>query len=366
MVDDQTQTDERASLLALALEANRVAQLEARLEAEHRQRKLAETLRAVSAALNASLELPEVLDRVLTSLAEVVAYDSASLVLREGELLHFVATHGHPENVPALGMRVPLTDDALFAEIVRTQRPIILVDAHADPRWDYYPGTEYIRGWLGVPMILRGAVIGMLALDSRQMNAYGETESDLALAFADQAVIAIQNARMFEEMRRLAITDGLTGIFNRRHFFSLAEHEFQRLRRYHHPLSALMIDVDHFKTLNDSYGHAAGDEVLRQIAQRCQNNVREVDLIARYGGEEFVVLLPNSDVAAARQAAERLMRCIADEPFPTAQGPLAVTISVGVATADETMPDVSALLNRADNALYRAKRQGRNRIEVAA
>ncbi len=163
-------------------------------------------------------------------------------------------------------------------------------------------------------------------------------------------------------LEKLATLDGLTGLSNRRHFFELARREFQRSRRFRHPLTAIMLDIDHFKRVNDTHGHGAGDEVLRTLARRCQECLRKVDILGRYGGEEFSILLPESGLEAGLLAAERLQQCIAGAPMQTTAGPLAVTISLGVAPDSPNLPDLEALLDRADAALYAAKRAGRNRV----
>jgi diguanylate cyclase (GGDEF)-like protein len=345
-----------------ALRESRIQNLEARVEAEQRQRQLAETLRSVAAALSASLELSEVLDRLLTSLAQIIPYDSAAVALVEGDQLAYVAARGHVDVETVKRLRIVPKDDTIFQIVAATKRPFALADAHADARFHRYADTDYVRGWLGVPLILRDRVIGILMLDSRRASYYGSHEADIAMAFADQAVIAIENARLFEETRRLAITDGLTGVYNRRHFMTLATREWQRARRYHRPLAVIMLDIDHFKWVNDTYGHAVGDDVLQQVAQRCRAGLREVDILARYGGEEFVILLPDTTGAAAQTTAERLGQLIGHKPYPTAEGKLLITASLGVAHAEADISSVSALLDLADQALYAAKAAGRNRV----
>jgi len=165
-------------------------------------------------------------------------------------------------------------------------------------------------------------------------------------------------------VQRLAITDGLTGIYNRRYFFELAERELNRARRSEHLVSAIMLDVDHFKKVNDTYGHAIGDQVLRAVAERCSKNIRSIDNLGRYGGEEFAVILPLADLKVAQIVAERLRQCIADVPIPTEKGDVTVTISLGVASSVQDDEDAAALLNRADAAMYEAKQAGRNRVAV--
>jgi len=162
----------------------------------------------------------------------------------------------------------------------------------------------------------------------------------------------------------LAITDGLTGLFNRRymetHLGTLVEQAAARDK----PLTVLVIDIDYFKSINDSYGHDAGDDVLREFALRIRKAIRNIDLACRYGGEEFVIVMPETDMAVATMVAERLRRRIASEPFAIHQGArhLEVTISIGIAGLSGAADSAASILKRADQALYRAKRDGRNRV----
>ena len=167
------------------------------------------------------------------------------------------------------------------------------------------------------------------------------------------------------ELTLQATTDPLTGLLNRRSFFGQAADEMGRARRYGRPLAVLMCDIDRFKSVNDRHGHAVGDEVLTAVSSRCQAALRQTDRLARLGGEEFAVLLPESDIAGARQTGERLRRLIAEQPCETSIGRLTVTVSVGCAVLQGD-DEVDAVLARADAALYRAKREGRNRVATAA
>ena len=168
--------------------------------------------------------------------------------------------------------------------------------------------------------------------------------------------------KALEEVQRLAITDSLTGLYNRRHFLELAEHELQRARRYRRFLSAIMLDIDHFKQVNDTYGHAAGDHVLKEVADCCRQVMRKEDVLGRYGGEEFVIMLPESNLSATCQVAERLRQSIAQKTIDTEVGPVMVTVSLGVITLGDECSTLETLLAGADQDLYLAKRSGRNRV----
>jgi diguanylate cyclase (GGDEF)-like protein len=177
------------------------------------------------------------------------------------------------------------------------------------------------------------------------------------------AAMAVENARLFDEVQRLATLDGLTGTYNRRHFMDVANLAFESARRFGQPLAAIMLDVDHFKSVNDRYGHAVGDQVLRALADRCRAALRSIDVLGRYGGEEFAIMLPGTQRHnGAMILAERIRQQVAQEPVQTDAGPVRVTVSVGVAGMEADTPDPGELFKRADSALYEAKQAGRNRV----
>ena len=173
-----------------------------------------------------------------------------------------------------------------------------------------------------------------------------------------------ENKRTEEELLRLAATDPLTGAFNRREFTAIAERESTRAHRYHHPVSILMLDLDHFKRLNDTYGHAAGDKALQRFTTLCCNALRNVDIFGRWGGEEFVALLPETDAEGAAVIAERLRKVVADNVLIYNDQKISFTVSVGIAQYKEDETAIDAPLGRADKAVYDAKKAGRNQISV--
>jgi diguanylate cyclase (GGDEF)-like protein len=208
------------------------------------------------------------------------------------------------------------------------------------------------------PLTLPASAIGEIDLFYRSVEriatALSEIEDAHRQARAAQA-----------ELRRLASIDELTGVANRRWFTAMASRELERCRRFNHQLSLLMIDVDHFKKVNDTHGHAVGDEVLKAFTRVLEGNLRSVDLLGRLGGEEFAVMLPESDHSAATRTAERLRTSVESLIFPLADGSnLNITTSVGIAILTGAGETLDSLLARADSALYTAKREGRNRVVV--
>jgi diguanylate cyclase (GGDEF)-like protein len=222
-----------------------------------------------------------------------------------------------------------------------------------------------------VPVIVREEVVGFLALDKTEPNFYTPQIIEHLTAFAALAGIALENARLYAEQQRLAVTDGLTGLANRRWFDEALGREMERSKRFHHPLGLILLDIDNFKQYNDCYGHPTGDNLLKNLAEVLKRNLRDVDTAARYGGEEFAVILPEADLSSACSLAERLRDRIAHLHSSPPLQELAipdqpVTVSLGVAVTSDRNPDIETLVRDADAALYDAKRSGKNRVSTLA
>jgi diguanylate cyclase (GGDEF)-like protein len=183
--------------------------------------------------------------------------------------------------------------------------------------------------------------------------------------FAQQVASALKRAQLFQEIQNLALTDPLTGLQNRRSLFDLGRIEFARAQRMDRAFCCLMLDLDHFKQINDTYGHPTGDLVVQEFARRCKRSVREVDLIGRYGGEEILILLPETDPGKALQVAERVREAVEKIPIQIADQELQITVSIGVSRRDENTIDLETLIARADQAMYIAKYRGRNQVAVS-
>ena len=220
------------------------------------------------------------------------------------------------------------------------------------------PETEPLR----LPLVFEENLWGILWIWGE-----GMAKSDLPIMsiFAKQIGISLERARLFQEVQSLALTDPLTCLHNRRSLFQMGKIEFSRAHRKNQPISCMMLDLDHFKQINDNYGHQVGDQVLQEFANRCKDSVREIDLVGRYGGEEILILLPETELIPTVKIAERICSAVARTPIKASQQEISVTVSIGVAVKDENTVDLETLIARADQAMYIAKHKGRNRVAIS-
>ena len=225
------------------------------------------------------------------------------------------------------------------------------------------PGFDN-RTILGIPLIQRGEVIGVLSVQSAQPDAYDPVQIRLVETIAQQTSIAIDNAKLFEKMQKMAITDSLTGIYNRRYFYMILRNEIERAKRYQSPLSLVMMDIDHFKKVNDKFGHLAGDEVLQSVSEITKKLLRQIDKMFRFGGEEFMIILPETNQEGALKVANRIRSTIADTTIKTQKGDVRITTSIGVSEYGEEYPTKNEFIESADKILYDAKETGRNCVRA--
>jgi diguanylate cyclase (GGDEF)-like protein len=264
-------------------------------------------------------------------------------------------------------------EDGILREVERTRQPKAL-------RWSQVGEDRELQGhrlypWLAqnrvesilvIPLQVQNKLLGIMGL-MRSMGRppYDQQDQDYFQDLADRASLSIENAKLHEEVQRLAVTDSLTNLLNRRGFFGFAEREFERSRRLGRPISLVMMDIDHFKDVNDRYGHALGDQVLRSLAGNCMSHVRKIDLLGRYGGDEFIILFPDTRASRAKAIAERMRQCFESEQFDLESGEtVSFTASFGVSQANEHTANLHDLISHADMGLYASKQKGRNRIEV--
>ena len=357
-------SEEERILAALGAEVTRAIAAERLLGAVRREKeekarffraleelnKTTTPAQAAEAAVAEALRMCPALDLCAVTLLEdrrhrvQAAAGAAAAPLRD---LSFADNAGLVSNVVKLGVPLP-------------GRPLGAME-----RVMIFDNATVVRGLAALkifPLRAGESTVGTLVCGSNDADALPEAAQKELSMLALQAAAALLRTRLYEEAERLATTDGLTGLLNRRTFNSVLEQRLREAQRYNRPLSLLLLDIDHFKKVNDTHGHPAGDAVLRGVAQVAQKSARETDLVARYGGEELALILPETDARGAMAIAERLRRLVEASRHPTEQGALSVTVSIGAATSAAS---AEALLEAADKALYRAKQSGRNRVEAA-
>lgn len=315
-------------------------------------------------------KLAEILDAIVRQVESEDKTALCSILLLDAEGQHLLT--GAAPSLPAfyneaihgieIGMGVGSCGTAAFLG----QR-VIVEDIRTHEYWKPYAQLAQKAGvqacWSEPILSSRGKVLGTFAIyHAEPKSPQPEDIERIALA-ANLAAIAIENRYAHDELERRAYSDYLTGLANRRYFLEQAEKELARAQRYNLELSILMLDIDHFKRVNDTFGHKVGDVVLRKLAEVCRATLRNVDITGRIGGEEFAILLPETGAQSAMEAAERLRVALAASQVKLNGGlPLHFTVSFGVTTLDEKETNIDMLLNQADQALYQAKSEGRNRV----
>ena len=338
------------------------AESEARKKAEERAAEL-DALRANLTDMLTEHHTDRLLESILVRSVSLLKAEGSELGLydRKRNEIVIVAVHNRCNRK---GVRIPLGQD-LLGVVAQNREPAVRHGFGAGESFSSVHHSDRWQSVMAAPLIAGGNLVGVLMIvESNRSHKFTWADLNLFTMFAQQAAMTIRNTRLLETARKKAETDSLTGLFNHRHFFEAAAHELNRAIRYRHPLSALMFDIDHFKSVNDTYGHTSGDRVLIAISNLCRQLFRNIDLIGRYGGEEFVVLLPETPVHIAREVAERLRKAVAETVISCNSQYLSVTISVGIAPLSSGTETTNSLIEKADQALYRSKHLGRNRITV--
>lgn len=312
-----------------------------------------------SASLTASLKPGEVARRIVEAAHKIAPFSIAFFVPR-GEQFELICETGFD-----LRERTFDFGNTRIGVVGKGTEPQYLSDLRAEMKDERIPVFPFRIGDDGsvfmVPLSYERKLLGILVLFSRKRNALSSYQIELLELLGNQASTSLANAGFHAEIERMAVTDGLTGLFNHRKFQERLSEEFNRMHRFAKPLSFLLVDIDFFKKVNDTRGHPAGDEVLRGVAAIIRDTMRNVDTAARYGGEEFAAILPETDHEGAQKMADRLRNAIAGKVFTIDRKELRVTVSIGAATAPNDAGNKEELIEKADQALYHAKRNGRNR-----
>ena len=341
---------------SMALQNARLYSLEQRRAAQ------LEAINAIAKQTTAVLDLKDLLAKVCSLVRQSFLGDQVSVLLRNPENELVLRAHEGSLNLRGPEREDSPINDSLVWQAMSSGRTVIENEVAKLPQ--YVPMFEESRSKMCIPLISFGQTLGVLALDSARENSFPLADAQTLESVADICATAIQNAHYVERVKQLAYIDGLTGIFNRRFFELRIAEEMERARRYEGSLAVIMLDIDHFKRLNDEFGHLLGDEVLRQVSSVFSQQLRKIDVVCRYGGEEFAILLPQTTAEQAVSVADKLRREVAAWQFPGV--PRAVTISAGSASYPIHGCSRDEVVKAADAALYAAKQAGRNCVRAAS
>jgi diguanylate cyclase (GGDEF)-like protein len=362
----------------LGREFNKMSgELEAHIdEIERKRLELEEAIRRVGQAVGAGLDREGVVALVVRTAIEACDAEAGRALPIDAKRIDYFeygldgeASESLKEGLIAAEREAFQIDPAIGRELLAA-----LDFDEGQPLPQRRPSTAQLELVHGMALPMRARIAGGQDIDfvgvisiARRDRAFSEQERDLFAYLAGQATLSIENVDLHETIQEQAITDELTGLFNVRQFHSRLENEIERAERFGTPLSLVMLDIDRFKSVNDTYGHQQGDRVLVEVARVLRRLSRDVDLPARYGGEEMAVVLPQTDLTGAELGAERMRAAIEGMQIQRLDGGglLPITASFGVASFPSQAADKTALIAAADAALYRAKRGGRNRVERA-
>lgn len=330
-------------------------------------------LNDVAQKANQSLELQEVLTLLARSASESIGVDRSILWISDEKAGGWQAVSGYGISSTALKeffIKNSEVKDPRLKEFLYGRAPLKM-GSEAEAQWfvDYFSGKISLKAAVLVPVTLKGKNIGFVLVDdTRETHEFLDDEIALIISMVNQTAIAIENAQLYQKVKEQAITDGLTGLYNHRFFQLRLADEFAHCKRYGTQLSMIILDVDHFKMYNDTYGHMAGDLALKEIANLTRLSVRENDIVARYGGEEFVIILPRTSADGALAVAERIRKTVSGCRF---LGNLhipevSITVSLGIAEYTKELSSREELVRKADEALYAAKKAGRNRTLISS
>ena len=350
-----------ANQAAVAIEnAQQYAALEVQELRLERQLQSQHDLMRVSESILSTLDEQVVFESIKDKLRLLVEYDTLAISKVDWEGRRIVTVWARDEYAQELIDNPIDIDQGLWGWAVTHDEALLCNDAHTDPRATQVPDTPVEpQASIVLPLHVMNKVIGVLTLDRLGGKTFTDEEFELVKPFANLAAIAIENASLYERSQLRAVTDPLTGLYNHGHFQETLEHEVRRCERYGDAFSLLMMDLDHFKGVNDHFGHPRGDHVLRRVAQVLSDTTREADYAARYGGEEFAVLLPKTSPDDARQLAERIRTKVREIAVEEGDD-FRVSASIGVADFPVCGLDAKTILGAADTALLWAKRRGRN------
>lgn len=326
-----------------------------------------ETLIDIGKALTSHLTLEKVYQVVMEKVSNLLRPQAWSLLIVDEETaeLRFEIVVSQAQD-QLLGTRLP-AGEGIAGWVAANGAPLLVADVSREPRFSGRVDEMFgfvTRSIVCVPLVTAGRTIGVIELlNGLGQSEFTEQDQRILATIADFTAIAVENSRLHQRVRDLTITDDLTGLYNSRHFQDLCEYEIERASRYGTELSMVFLDLDHFKQVNDTFGHMTGSRLLKEVGALIHDVVRKVDHAARYGGDEFVFLLPSTNKQGALAMAHNLLNRLRSNDFRSDCGrPIKVTASIGVATYPTNAYCLQELVKLSDEAMYEVKRSTRNGV----
>ncbi len=325
----------------------------------------------ISQAVNFIDDLKRLISVILDKAIETVNAEKGSLMLYDPsdntlqvKVVYGLSDKKHEDDINngIVECQKMKPESGIAGKVFTEKKSIITNLGGQDPRFNQFSSDSKVSSLICVPLIAKGECIGIINITNKKNGKlFNKKDLEFVEALANQAAIAVDNAQLYE----LATKDGLTKLYIHRHFYFLLESEIKRVQRYHHVLSLLMMDIDNFKRVNDTYGHLIGDVVLKEIASTIQKTIRHVDIPARYGGEEFTIILPETAALNAVIIAERLRQKISEIEVKVDENTIIrPTVSIGIAEYPNAADEIKELIDCADKALYVSKENGKNCIHL--
>jgi diguanylate cyclase (GGDEF)-like protein len=323
----------------------------------------------IGKTLTSTLDIREVLAIIMEKISELMKPHNWSLLLvdeESNELYFEIAVGLGADKLKELRLKI---GEGVAGWVAREAKALMVPDVRKDPRWcdrvDSMTRFE-TRSILCVPLVARGSVLGVIELVNAEPNSFNEPDLRLLESMADYAAIAIENARNFLRVQELTVKDDVTSLYNSRHLHEMLANEFERSRRYGLTFSLVFFDLDHFKNVNDEYGHLCGSKLLKEVGDLVRASLRTVDIPTRYGGDEFVIILPQTTKSQAVHVTRRLRLALNERSFLTGENlQVHITASFGVSNFPQDTSNKDGVLRLADEAMYRVKESTRDGIQIA-
>ncbi len=314
-----------------------------------------------SRVLASILDTDSIVEEVMRLLGKLLHYEAYAIVFIDANNNYYYRARFLDTKANILPKAIDLKGNEILDKVIRQNYPVVIKDISG--RDDYVPLDSKTRSTMIVPMLSHGKLSGLLLAEARKVGYFKDKDIDMLLTVARSAALALENAELHKKTDKLTITDELTETYNYRYFVQKLEEEKRRASRYNLPLSLIMVDIDWFKQLNDTYGHESGNLVLKHLSGIIKQCIRDVDIFARYGGEEFAVILPQTPQEDARLIGERIRSKVEQFIFHSIKNEeISITVSVGLSSYPENGRSHEELVSLADQALYRAKGEGRNLV----